>query len=116
MLGIRIAALRHQAGLSQKALANRLGVSASTVGMYEQGRREPSAGRLVEMAAVFGVSTDYLLTGLPGEARDEQALAGMLNGAAERLHGRLLLQKPDGSLQPMAREDLAALFSALLGN
>ncbi len=116
MLGTRIAALRRQAGLSQKELAGRLGVSASTIGMYEQGRREPAADRLVEMAAVFGVSTDYLLTGIAGEARDEQARAGILTGAAERFQGRLLLQKPDGTLQPMEREDLAALFSALLGN
>ena len=43
MLGARIAALRRDAGWSQAELGKRLQVSASAVGMYEQGRREPSA-------------------------------------------------------------------------
>lgn len=63
MLGARIAALRRHKGMSQEQLAKALGVSPSAVGMYEQGRREPSAAMLVAMAAHFGVSTDYLLTG-----------------------------------------------------
>ena len=49
MLGARIAALRLQAGLSQAELAKRLAVSASAVGMYEQGRREPSMDRIVAL-------------------------------------------------------------------
>ena len=40
-MGARIAALRRDAGWSQAELGKRLGVSASAVGMYEQGRREP---------------------------------------------------------------------------
>lgn len=62
-LGKRIARLRHKAGLSQAALADRLGLSASAVGMYEQGRREPALNVIVSMSTVFGVTTDYLLTG-----------------------------------------------------
>lgn len=116
MLGTRIAMLRKQHGTSQKELADRLGISASTIGMYEQGRREPSADRLVEMAAVFGVSTDYLLTGQAAEPRDEQIMNDLLCRAADRFSGQLLLQKPDGSTKPMEREDLLALFAALLSN
>ncbi len=116
MLGERIAALRRRAGISQKELADRLGVSASAIGMYEQGRREPSADRLVEMAELFGVSTDYLLTGQTEDARDARAASALLEAAADRFAGQLLLQRPDGSVQPMSREDLSVLFSALLGN
>ena len=116
MLGTRIAALRRQAGISQKELARRLNVSTSAIGMYEQGRREPGADRLVEMAALFGVSTDYLLTGVPAEARDEGALRALLDNAAGQFGGRLLLEKPDGSLLPMERDDLITLLSALLDN
>ena len=36
MLGERIAALRRDTGMSQAELAKKLGVSPSTVGMYEQ--------------------------------------------------------------------------------
>lgn len=63
MLGTRIAALRREAGLSQRQLAAALCVSTSAIGMYEQGRREPSVDRLVAMSKLFHVSTDYLLTG-----------------------------------------------------
>ena len=63
MLGARIAALRKEAGMSQAELASRLKISPSAVGMYEQGRREPSVDILVAMAGIFRVSTDYLLLG-----------------------------------------------------
>ena len=63
MLGIRIAILRISKGWSQAELARRIGVSTSAVGMYEQGRRDPSLGLLVRLAQELGASTDYLLTG-----------------------------------------------------
>lgn len=63
MLGIRIAILRISKGWSQEELAWRIGVSASAVGMYEQGRREPSLGLLVRLAQELGATTDYLLMG-----------------------------------------------------
>ena len=63
MLGLRIALLRIENGLTQAALAKRVCVSASAVGMYEQGRRMPSLGLLVQIAREFGVTTDYLLMG-----------------------------------------------------
>ena len=64
MLGLRIALLRVEKGWSQAELAKRIGVSASAVGMYEQGRREPSLTLLVHIAQEFVVTTDYLLTGI----------------------------------------------------
>ncbi len=62
-MGKRIAYLRHKKGLTQAALGKRLGLSASAIGMYEQGRREPAIGTLISLAREFGVTTDYLLTG-----------------------------------------------------
>ena len=63
MLGSRIAALRRQQGLSQAELARRLHISASAVGMYEQGRREPSLDLIVALSEELEVSTDFLLRG-----------------------------------------------------
>ena len=63
MLSTRIAILRISKGWSQAELARRIGVSTSAVGMYEQGRREPSLGLLARLAQEFGVTTDYLLMG-----------------------------------------------------
>ena len=63
MLGDRIALLRRGRKWSQTELAKRLHISASAVGMYEQGRRLPSLSMVVRLSRVFGVTTDYLLTG-----------------------------------------------------
>ena len=63
MLGFRIATQRKRMRISQTQLAKRLHISPSAIGMYEQGRREPSAGILVGLAKELGVSVDYLLTG-----------------------------------------------------
>lgn len=53
--------LRKEHGLSQAKLAKLLGISASAVGMYEQGRREPDGNLLMRMASVLHCSTDELL-------------------------------------------------------
>ena len=63
MLGMRIALLRTVHDWSQAELAQRIGVSTSAVGMYEQGRREPSLDLVVRLAQELGVTTDYLLMG-----------------------------------------------------
>lgn len=52
---------RLERGLTQAQLAELLGVSASAVGMYEQGRREPDGRLLARMASVLRCSTDELL-------------------------------------------------------
>ena len=63
MLSHRISYLRKQKNISQAELAEILGISPSTEGMYEQGRRTPSVDTLVMMARIFNVSLDYLITG-----------------------------------------------------
>ena len=98
MLGQRIALLRRRAKLSQRELAAALQVSPSAVGMYEQGRRIPAAELLVAMAALFGVSTDYLLTGV-----DRALLAAALRARTVNSAG-----------QPPAPEDAALLVDGLL--
>lgn len=74
MLGPRIASLRQIHGLSQAELARRLHISTSAIGMYEQGRREPSVETLIALSREFGVSLDYLLSGRPDTVRDVAAL------------------------------------------
>lgn len=63
MLRKQIELLRRKKGWSQAELANRLHISPSTIGMYEQGRREPPIDILVAMSNEFDVSIDYLITG-----------------------------------------------------
>lgn len=61
-IGNRIKNLRIKAGLTQHELAEKLGgISASTVGMYEQGRRTPDMEKIILLGKIFSVSTDCLL-------------------------------------------------------
>lgn len=73
LLGERISALRRAKGLNQKQLAEKLNISPSTIGMYEQGRREPSLALIVELAEILSVSTDFLLTGHPATPAAEDS-------------------------------------------
>ena len=63
MLAHQIVILRKKAGMSQSQLAQKLNVGTSAVGMYEQGRRTPAIDILIQMAKLFEVSLDYLITG-----------------------------------------------------
>ena len=107
MLGARIAALRREAGMNQAELARLLQISPSTVGMYEQGRREPSADTLVAIAHTLHVTVDYLLTGTVEETGDlERMLQNRITAADRRLDTR--------KDRPFSRQELAVLFAAML--
>ena len=60
-IGDRMKKLREEKGLTQSELGKELGISPSTIGMYEQGRRVPDVQILKKMSAFFNVSIDYLL-------------------------------------------------------
>ena len=109
MRGARIAALRRQAGMSQAELARQLGVSPSAVGMYEQGRREPSSDVLVQLGKIFGVSVDYLLTGTPSPQEEQRLLQLLLDRITAA--DQMLRQRKD---RPFTRQELAVLFAAML--
>ena len=108
-MGARIAALRRDAGMNQAQLAALLQVSPSAVGMYEQGRREPSADTLVELGRIFRVSVDYILTGVP-DAREAQALERMILGRIASADAREGTRRD----RPFSRQELAVLFAAML--
>lgn len=53
--------LRQSQGLTQVQMADKLEVSPSAIGMYEQGRRKPDSDMLKKICQMFNVSLDYLL-------------------------------------------------------
>ena len=62
----RLKELRKRKGLSQVALAERLGMSKSTIGMYETGDIKPSLEALNALADFFNVNISYLMGEEPG--------------------------------------------------
>lgn len=61
LVGARIRAERTLLGMSRAALGEKIGRTASAIGNYEVGKRELNYDLLNKIAAVFGVSLDYLL-------------------------------------------------------
>lgn len=53
--------LRTKAGMTQMQLGAQIGVTKSVISYYELQERIPSPEILVKLAAIFHVSTDYLL-------------------------------------------------------
>lgn len=60
-LSEKIQVLRKNNGWSQEELAEKLFVSRQSVSKWESSAASPDLERIVELAKVFGVSTDYLL-------------------------------------------------------
>ncbi len=59
--GDRIKRIRLRCGWTQAELAAKLNIAASTMGMYEQGRREPDKETLADICRELNVSVDYIL-------------------------------------------------------
>lgn len=57
----RLKELRKAKGLSQAVLAERLGMSKSTIGMYETGDIKPSVDVIEALAEFFNVNKGYLM-------------------------------------------------------
>ena len=57
----RLKTVRTDAGLSQKELADKLGVPLRTYGSYERGERDISTAILLSICKTLNVSSDYLL-------------------------------------------------------
>ena len=53
---------RKKAGLSQDALAEKLGVSRQAISKWETGESVPETGKLAALAGALGVSLDWLLS------------------------------------------------------
>ena len=102
--GDRLAGAREAVGMTQKELAQRLGVKLKTLKCWEEDLAEPRANKLSMMSGLLNVSLPWLLSGQgdgpDGPAEDDldqdlqammaeiRALRAQVIGTAERL-GRL---------------------------
>ena len=68
----KIVQLRSSKDISQEQLAEALGVSRQSVSKWEMGQALPQIDKVLQLAQIFGVSTDELL-------RDEMDISGLSN-------------------------------------
>ena len=73
--GTRLRELRTARGWTQAQLSARLGVTKSVISAYETALRYPSYDILIRIAALFGVSSDYLLGNEAAQTLDVTGLS-----------------------------------------
>lgn len=89
--------LRTKRGWSQGTLADKLGVTKSTVSMWENGKTVPSSDKLPMLASLFGVTVTELLT-KPIAENDTSTLRGdevalLANYRKLNSEGKAIVQK-----------------------
>src|SRR5918999_5349021 len=72
-IGDRLREERVKAGLSQRELARRLGLSASLISQLEGGQSRPSVGTLYAIVSELGVSLDQIIRGDSSSAQGSEA-------------------------------------------
>ena len=75
-LGYKLKTLRVNNQLSRKQVADLVGVSVSTIGLYESDERLPSLPVLVKLATQYKTSVDYLL-GVDTAGKEILSLEGL---------------------------------------
>ncbi len=84
---------RKERGLTQAQLAARLGVSRSTVAMWESNKAQPDNDMLNKIADLFDVTVDYLLgrQTIKDNRFEGMDVDGMLDFLANNKEGRVLM-------------------------
>jgi transcriptional regulator with XRE-family HTH domain len=63
-LGLRLAAMRWEKGLTQRQLADEVGVTHAIIGRYETGIAEPSVTMAAKIAKALGMTLADMVPGL----------------------------------------------------
>lgn len=87
VLASRIAAQRKQKGWSQEELAERMDVSRQSVSKWESGASTPDLNRVIQLAELFQVTTDFLLKeeelSVPDDVQESAKPSGSMNRGAD---------------------------------
>lgn len=70
-IGDRLKNLRKENKLTQKDMAEKLGIHPNTISMYEKGNRNIPSTVIKKISDTFNVSTDYLLRGEEKNGKQE---------------------------------------------
>ncbi len=72
---------RHECGLTQQQVADRLKIERSTYTYYETGKTKPDINTLIKIAKVYNINYTQLLQGVEEEL--EEAVAEIHSGPAD---------------------------------
>lgn len=106
-VGARIGARRKLLQLSQKELAERLGITFQQVQKYEKGVNRIGAGRLYSIASILGVDVGYFYSDLDSTSFSMLAEEGFSSGA-----GFLQEDVVEQQFNPMSGAEATVLLKA----
>jgi transcriptional regulator with XRE-family HTH domain len=109
ILGSNIVSYRKQQGLTQAGLAEKLNYSDKAVSKWERGESMPDVLTLVQVADLFGISVDDLLTDPNSLPEEKSAVVGKMEKAVERT-----LKRKADKLSILGLSSLLVWFVALL--
>lgn len=105
-MGTRLKELRLNAGYTGEEVGRMLQVSKSAISMWEKDLRSPSADLIERFADIYGVSTDYIITGresnTPKGYYHDQEAAEYAEYLRTRPHAKILFS----ASKDMTKEDM----------
>lgn len=99
-IATRLVQLRKANGLSQEALAEKLGISRQAISKWERAEASPDTDNLIALASLYGMTLDTLL--------NTKNDAYILNGQPEEV------DKEDTDAKPLPKTEMQKKGSALL--
>lgn len=100
-MGTRLKELRLNAGYTGEEVGRMLQVSKSAISMWEKDLRSPSADLIERFADIFGVSTDYIITG-----RESNAPKGYYHDQEAAEYAEYLRTRPHAKILFSASKDM----------
>ena len=100
-MGTRLKELRINAGYTGEEVGRMLQVSKSAISMWEKDLRSPSADLIERFAEIYGVSTDYIITG-----RESNAPKGYYHDQEAAEYAEYLRTRPHAKILFSASKDM----------
>ncbi|MDK7738957.1 helix-turn-helix transcriptional regulator [Veillonella nakazawae] len=100
-MGTRLKELRMNAGYTGEEVGRMLQVSKSAISMWEKDLRSPSADLIERFADIYGVSTDYIITG-----RESNAPKGYYHDQEAAEYAEYLRTRPHAKILFSASKDM----------
>jgi transcriptional regulator with XRE-family HTH domain len=100
MINTNLKFWRRELALTQAQMAEKLGIKRSLVGAYEEGRAEPKLATLVNMARLFNISLDALVT--TDFSKKKNAKAALQLQAQTAATTETTTNRPGGNLRILA--------------
>lgn len=101
-MGTRLKELRMNARYTGEEVGHMLQVSKSAISMWEKDLRSPSADLIERFADIYGVSTDYIITG-----RESNAPKGYYHDQEAAEYAEYLRTRPHAKILFSASKDMA---------